>query len=72
MAMSNQKGEQSFIHEHFLNNPSYAETYLYSRFEILSRIRSFYQFTVLELLFIRTHEPKICKQHDPYNLKIYK
>ena len=36
------KGEHSYIHEHLLNNLSCAETYLDSRFEILSRARNSY------------------------------
>ena len=65
------KVEQSSIQEHLLNNPICAENYLNSRFEILSRARNTYHLSVLESLFIRTREPKICKQ-DFYNLKLYK
>ena len=66
------KGEQSSIHQHLLNNPVCAENYLDNRFEILSRARNTYHLSVLESLFIRTREPKICKQRDFYNLKLYK
>ena len=66
------KGEQSSIHEHLLNNPSCDENYLSSRFEILFRARNSYHLSVLEWLLIRTHESKICKQRDLYNLKLYK
>ena len=66
------KGEQSLIHEYFLNNSICAENYLESRFEILSRARNTYHLSVLESLFIRTREPKICNKQDIYNLKFYK
>ena len=66
------KGEQSSIHEHLLNNPICAENYLDSRFEILSKARNTYHLSVLEPLFIRTREPKVCKQRDFYNLKVHK
>ena len=66
------KGEQSSIHQHLLNNPVCAENYLDNRFEILSRARNTYHLSVLESLFIRSREPKICKQRDFYNLKLYK
>ena len=56
----NPKGEQSSIHEHLLNNPSCAKNYLDSRFEILSRARNSYHLSVLESLFIRARESKIC------------
>ena len=36
------KGEQPSIHEHLLNNLSFAENYLDSRFEILPRARNSY------------------------------
>ena len=58
------KGEQSSIHEHLLNNPVCAEKYLDSRLKILSRAKITFHLSVLELLFIRTCEPKICKQTD--------
>ena len=67
-----QKGEQSLILEHLLNNPSCAENYPDSRFEILSRARNSYHLSVLESLFIRTRKWKQCKQRDFYNLKLYK
>ena len=36
------KGEQSFIHEHVLNNPNCAKNYNDSRFKILSKVRNRY------------------------------
>ena len=68
----NPKGEQSSIHEHFLNNSSCAEKYLDSRFEILPKAKNSYHLSVLESLFIETRKWKICKQRDFYNLKLYK
>ena len=69
------KGKQSLIHEHLLKNPIYAEKYLDSRFEILSRARYTYHLSLLEFpesIFLRTREPKICNQRDFNNLKFYK
>ena len=66
------KGDQSSIHEHLLNNPVCAKNYMDSRFKIVSRARNTYHLSVLESLFIRSLEPKICKQRDVYNLKLYK
>ena len=43
-----------------------------SRFKILSKARDIYHLSVIELLFIRTRELKICKQWDVYNIKLYK
>ena len=66
------KGEQSSIYEHILKNLSCAENYLDSRLKILSRARNSYHLSVLESLFIRTREQKICKQRDFHSLKLYK
>ena len=68
----NPKGEQSSIHDHLLKNPNCAENYLDSKFKIISRARNSYHFSLLKPLFIRTREPKIFKQRDFYNSKLYK
>ena len=41
------------------------------RFEVLPRVRNSYHLSILESLFIRSCEPKTCKQRDFYNLKLY-
>ena len=49
------KGEQSFIHEHVLNNPNCAKNYNDSRFKILSKVRNRYYLSVLESIYIKTN-----------------
>ena len=65
------KSEQSPIHEHLLNNLICVENNLDSKFKILSRARNTYHLSFLEPLFIKTCKPKMCKQQDFYNLKLY-
>ena len=65
------KGEQSSFHKHLLNNSNCAKNYNDGRFKMLSRARNPYHLPVLEPLFIKTVKPKICKQSEVYNLKLY-
>ena len=64
---SRPKGEQSSMHKHLLYNQNGTKNYNDKRFKILSRARNLYHFLVLQLLFIKTLESKVCKQREVNN-----
>ena len=53
---------RSAIGDHLLNNPECSKHYNDNKFTILNKGRNICLLTVLDTLFIKTYQPKICKQ----------
>ena len=57
---------------HLLRNPTCAQHYNDSMFSILAKGRSPFHLSALEATFIKTSNPKLCRQKEfVYNLKIF-
>ena len=67
------KAETSFsaIGQHLLQNPACAREYNDNKFSILARGHTFFHFSTLEAMYIKTSKPNLCKQKEfVYGLKI--
>ena len=62
----------SSIAGHLLNNMECAKHYEDKKFPILATGRNAYHLSVLESLYIKTLNPKLCKQQFIYNSRLYK
>ena len=67
------KAETSFsaIAQHLLQNPTCAREYNDNKFSILARGRTSFHLSTLEVTYIKTFKPNLCKQKEfVYGLKI--
>ena len=62
----------SAITYNLLSYPECSIHYNGDKFTILTEGRNIYHLSVLVSLFIKTYEPKLCKQKFVYNTNLYK
>ena len=54
----------SAIVQHLIKNPERAKTYTDDNFRIIGQARSSFHLSVLELVYIKTQNPFLCKQKE--------
>ena len=61
----------STIGDHLLNNLECSKYYNDDKFSIITKGRNLYHISLLESLFIKTNQPKLCKEKFVYNSNLY-
>ena len=62
----------SAIGQHLITNSESAKTYTDGNFRIIRQARSSFHLGVLELVYIKTQNPVLCKQRVRFSLGLFK
>ena len=66
-----QKHFDSALKQNLLENPSYVSQYSNTKFSILARGRTSFHLSTLEVTFIKSFQPNLCRQKEfLYSLKL--